>query len=33
LDGWDEEPLDGQTEDQFLETGFTELVEEQAKGA
>jgi pimeloyl-ACP methyl ester carboxylesterase len=33
MDGEDEEPLDGQTEDQFLETGFAELVEEQAKGA
>jgi pimeloyl-ACP methyl ester carboxylesterase len=33
MDEEDEEPLDGQTEDKFLETGFTELVEEQAKGA
>jgi pimeloyl-ACP methyl ester carboxylesterase len=31
--GEDEAPLDGQTEDQFLETGFAELVEEQTKGA
>jgi pimeloyl-ACP methyl ester carboxylesterase len=34
MDGWgDEEVLDGQTEDQFLASGFTELVEAQTKGA
>ena len=34
MDGWgDEEILGGQTEEEFLATGFSELVEEQTKGA